>query len=88
MLFELSNPSIVLFLSPTGHSVLLIDQRLLVFGLFCSCVDALLDIKAHTTFSLMGKFWVKKLTEDVIWFLSGQLFRHKPGPIVSSYMWS
>ena len=63
-------------MSPTGRSVLLIGLGLAAFGLFCS-LEALLNVEARAASSLVGKFWVDELTEDVVRSRSGGLFWHE-----------
>ena len=67
---------LVVLVSPTGRSVLLIGCSLVALGLFRS-LKALLNVEARATSSLVGELWIDELTEDVVRFRSGGLFRHE-----------
>ena len=62
--------------SPTGRSVLLIGLGFVTFRLFRS-LQTLLNVEARTASSLVGEFRVDELTEGVVRFRSGGLFRHE-----------
>ena len=62
--------------SPTGRSVLLVGLGFVTLRLFRS-LKVLLNVEARAAFSLVGEFWVDKLTEDVVRSSSGGLFWHE-----------